>query len=109
MLSTTWLYISLAFSLLACIFSGIATQLAMRQVRDDRDFRGILLHLAELEDNHEALSASHKRLRSRIGMQEMRARRKNGDDSQPDLDLPDPQKDPEAWKREMRVRLRSKA
>jgi biopolymer transport protein ExbB/TolQ len=108
MLFTTLTYIALAFSLLSCIFAGIATQLAMRQVRDERDFRGILLHLQELEDNHEALSASHKRLRSRIGMQEMRARKRNGDDSQNALDLPDPRQDPEGWKREMRLRLHTK-
>lgn len=108
MLSTTLLYISFAFSLLACIFSGIATQLAMRHVRDERDFRQILLHLSELEDNHEALSASHKRLRSRIGMQELRAKRKNGEEEIVDDDLPDPVRNPEDWKRQMRMKLHAK-
>ena len=109
MLSTTFTYITFAFSLLACIFAGIATQLALRQVRDERDFKKILMHLAELEDLHEALAASHKRLRSRIGMQEMRARRKNGEDVQDTHDETEfelSKRDPEAWKAQMRLKLR---
>lgn len=81
----------------------------MRQVRDERDFRQIILHLQELEDHHEALQASHKRLQSRVGMQDLRARRKAEGGAGSDGELfPDPTANPEEWKRQMRIKLRTK-
>lgn len=55
----------------------------------------IEVELAEMRELHESLLESHKRLRSREGMRELRQRRKNGNDS------PDPYTDPEGWKRHM--------
>jgi hypothetical protein len=52
--------------------------------------------LAELHDAYELLLASHKRLRSRTGMREYRARQ--------DEDIPDSRVDPTGWKRAMRAR-----
>lgn len=54
--------------------------------------------LTELTDAYDALLASHKKLRSRIGM---RANR----DAKKESELPDPREDPAGYKREMRLRL----
>lgn len=54
--------------------------------------------LTDLTDAYDALMASHKKLRSRIGMRELREKRK-------DDEVPDPKDDPEGFKREMRLRL----
>jgi hypothetical protein len=103
MLSTILLYVSLALSVLSLVLAGFAFQLAMARYRNLRDVRAIALHLSELEDLHEALSASHKRLRSRVGMRELRAKRKNGEDgydNHPSADF-----DPEQWKKEQRLKI----
>ena len=59
--------------------------------------------LTELSDAYDALLKSHKKLRSRIGMRENRARRANG---AKDDDIPDAKTDPDGWKRAMRLKLR---
>lgn len=107
MLSTILLYSSLGFSLLALVLSVLSFQMTLGLNRNDRDFTNLVLAIAELEDLHEALSASHKRLRSRVGMRELRAKRKNGhdEDDQDDSPPPRPAVDPEQWKREMRLKL----
>jgi hypothetical protein len=72
-----------------------------------------LKQLAELEaqmtdlyDSYSALLASHKKLRSRIGMREVREKRRSENfDATVTLAEPDPQKDPEGWKRHMRAKL----
>ena len=62
--------------------------------------------LTELHDAYQALYDSHKKLRSRIGMRELREkRRSNGTDADAPGDLPDPQKDPDGWKKAMRAKL----
>lgn len=49
--------------------------------------------LTELWDSHQSLLASHKRLRSKYGMRDLRERRKNGDDTDnPDLFADDERK-----------------
>ena len=63
--------------------------------------------MTELVDSHESLLASHKTLRSRVGMREAREKgRSQAGNSKTPVDLPDPQSDPEGWKRAMRARLR---
>ena len=56
--------------------------------------------LTELSDAYDALLESHKKLRSRISMRQLREKRKNG------TDVPDATTDPDGWKREMRLKLR---
>jgi len=56
--------------------------------------------LLELTDAHESLHSSMKKLRSRVGMRELNARRKGQAD-----EVPDSKTDPEAWKAHMRQQL----
>lgn len=56
--------------------------------------------LTELSDAYAALLDSHKKLRSRISMRQLREKRGNGSD------IPDPASDPAGWKRAMRLQLR---
>jgi len=60
--------------------------------------------LTELWDSHASLLASHKRLRSKYGMRDLRERKANGPDDQPQLDLGD-----EAEKAAYKSRLRLEA
>lgn len=57
--------------------------------------------LSELTDAYDALLASHKKLRSRIGMRANREFKK-------DHEVPDPATDPAGYKREMRLKLMRK-
>ena len=113
MLSTVLWYVFALFSIAAFGISIVAIQFALTNKRSDRDYRQLLLHLAEIEDLHEALAASHKRLRSRVGMRELREKRKVSSDVPGELGLdgaaanedhPKPI-DPVEWKRQMRIRL----
>lgn len=100
MLSTALPYVSALFAIAALGVSLVAMQFALTNKRSDRDYRNLLLHLVELEDDFEALSASHKRLRSRVGMRELRKRRaskENGDDRADES--------PEDFKKRMREKL----
>ena len=56
--------------------------------------------LTELLDSYDSLLKSHKKLRSRIGMREVREKRKLEDDP------PMSTEGKEQWKREMRLKLR---
>ena len=58
--------------------------------------------LTDLTDAYDALLASHKKLRSRIGMRNVREKRQNGDN----LGEPDARTDPDGYKRAMRLKLR---
>lgn len=51
----------------------------------DSKLAAIASELTELSDSFASLSASHKRLRSKYGMQDLRARRNAGDDGEVDL------------------------
>ena len=108
MLSTIFPYVAILVSIGALGVSFVGMQFALRNKRDEREYRNILLALTELEDLHEALAASHKRLRSRVGMRELRERRKNGDNP-PNIDAGDPEgrtvNDPDEWKRRKRIEL----
>lgn len=103
MLSTAMPYVALLFALAALGISFVAMQFALTNKRDEHDYRRLLLFMTELDDNHEALAASHKRLRSRVGMRELRAKRKNGEDEEPEL--PQPSRDVDEWKKQMRQKL----
>ena len=65
--------------------------------------------LTELTDSYQALLTSHKKLRSRIGMREVREKRRSGNGEGDTItgDLPDPTADPEGWKKAMRLKLRT--
>lgn len=102
MLSTIVLYVTLAFAALALVLSFCAFQLTLRLNRNERDFRSLKLAIATLDDNHAALHDSHKRLRSRVGMRELREKRKNGSG---DVSEPAGDENPDEWKRQMRVKL----
>lgn len=104
-LSTGLLFVSLLCALGSLGVSFVAMQFALRNKRSDREYRDLVLHLAELEDLHEALAASHKRLRSRVGMRELRAKRRNGDDPPEDQV---PLQSVDDWKKQARIELREK-
>lgn len=95
-----WLLVTLcAVSALSLALSLFAFQLSMRRYMDVRDFRAMRLAIGELDDRLIALGDSHKRLRSRVGMRELRARRgqsENGADETTSAD---------EWKRQMRMKL----
>ena len=106
MLSTIFPYLALLVSITSLGVSFVAMQFALRNKRDERDYRSLLLLLQELDDQHDALAASHKRLRSRVGMRELRARKKNGQNDDAEApDLPEPSRDVDEWKRQMREKL----
>lgn len=106
MLSTALPYVALVFALAALGVAFLAMQFALTNKRSDRDYRTLLLHLNELEDLHEALAASHKRLRSRFGMRELREKRKVSEDVPGELGVDDqPAANADTWKREMRLKL----
>lgn len=98
--------VALAISIVCFIATYSAVGVALKLSRKERDFRALILLFQELEDNHEALAASHKRLRARVGMRELRAKRKNGQNGE-DTEAPvaTAETDKERWKREMRVKL----
>ena len=100
-LSTGILLVILAVAVVSFIAAYGSFHFCMKVWRNERDYRRLLLWMQELEDNHAALSDSHKRLRSRIGMQELRDRKKSATNGsqEPDDD------DALAWKREMRIKL----
>ena len=103
MLSTVMPYVGLVIAIASLGVSFLAMQFALTNKRSERDFRTLLLHITELEDLHEALKASHERLRSRVGMRELRARKKNGDDEP--LSRDEEVSDIEAWKKQKRLEL----
>lgn len=108
MLSTVLQYVFLLFSLAAFGISLLAMQFALTNKRDERNYRQLLMHLAELEDLFEALNASHKRLRSRVGMRELREKRKVADNVPDALGVDGKAANddtPEEWKRRMRLKL----
>lgn len=105
-LSTAAAYIALALAVVSFIAAYGCFHFCMRVARSERDYRALLLFIQELDDNHEALAASHKRLRSRVGMRDLRARRNESKNEPGDHpELPQPSRDQEEWKRQMRVKL----
>lgn len=61
--------------------------------------------VTELHDSYSALLDSHKKLRSRIGMRQLRER-KQVDEPPIHDDVPDYRTDPAGYKREMRKKLK---
>lgn len=59
--------------------------------------------LTELTDAYDALITSHKKLRSRIGMRNIREQRNGAADD----GIPDPTVDPAGYKRAMRLKLQN--
>ena len=105
MLSTVFPYIALVIAVGSLGISFVAMQFALRNKRDERNYRKLLLWMQEIDDQHEALSASHKRLRSRIGMRELRERKKGAQNGSGEPADPEPGT-PE-WKQAMRLKLQS--
>lgn len=104
-LSTGILLVILALAVVSFIAAYGSFHFCMKVAKERRDYRQLLLFMQELDDNHEALSASHKRLRSRVGMQDLRARKKNAQNGADSPDGAEPITDAEQWKRDMRVKL----
>lgn len=105
-LSTGLALVALALSVVCFIGCYAAVMFAARLARERRDYGEILRQIFELDDRLCALNDSHKRLRSRVGMRELRARRKqehNGPDTEPETT--DEARQREEWKRQMRVKL----
>lgn len=101
-LSTGAVLIAMALSVVAFIAAYGSFHYCMKVAQSERDLRQIVLALQALDDGLAALEASHKKLRSRVGMRELREKRKveqNGED----FDATD--LDKERWKREMRLKL----
>jgi len=63
--------------------------------------------LTELWDSHQSLLASHKRLRSKYGMRDLRERKKNGQDEETEEMFPDDDKKA-AYKAKLRNECRAK-
>lgn len=120
MISTDLSTIAAIFSALAFLISCVALYIARaaseyagaafqytKHRSEKSQVAAISAQLTELDDAYHALLDSHKKLRSRIGMRELREKRRNDDDNAPPPgDAPDPQSDPEGWKRHMRAKLR---
>jgi hypothetical protein len=64
--------------------------------------------LTELWDSHSSLLASHKRLRSKYGMRDLRERKKNGEDEEPTEDLFSDDDKKAAYKAKLRNECRAK-
>lgn len=107
----TWpQYFAIFLSFLAFVLALMslrAATLAYRQasirsvkVKSLKRLSSIESELTEIVDSVSTLHDSMKKLRSRIGMRNLRSK-PNGADT----DLPDPRTDPDGWKRAMRLRL----
>lgn len=64
--------------------------------------------LTELWDSHASLLASHKRLRSKYGMRDLRERKKNGEDDDSTRDMFSDEEKRAAYKTKLRNECRSK-
>lgn len=78
-----------------------AKSLSLRKIAE------VEVALTELTDSYDALLSSHRKLRSRIGMREVREKRKNGDDRENEVDLTD-EAQKAAYKARMRADLRKR-
>lgn len=96
--------LTLVFALISLILSCVACVLASARWRASkvRKELGLLrVAYADLYELYSALQDSHKRLRSRIGMRELREKRKQN----PESTVPDPNSDPDGWKKYMRTQI----
>ncbi|MEN8197166.1 MAG: hypothetical protein ABFS30_11735 [Pseudomonadota bacterium] len=114
MLSTTWAGIlasfalALAFSVtIYVIFLARYCYNAVRFIQTQNKRAVSLARLAEVEatltelsDAYDALLSRHRKLRARIGMRKVR-------ENAQEPAIPDPAKDPDGWKRAMRLKLKS--
>lgn len=101
-LSTGLILITIALSVVAFIAAYGSFHYCMKVAQSERDLRTLVLALQAVDDSLAALEASHKKLRSRVGMRELREKRKvesNGEDFDQEAT------DKEKWKREMRLKL----
>lgn len=106
-LSTAAMYITFAISVVAFIAAYGCFHFCMQVAKKERDYRRLLLAITQLDDNYHALYESHKRLRSRFGMRELREKRKV--ESEPvEIETevaPGETKDVDAWKKQKRAEL----
>lgn len=98
MLSTILVYVALAVAVIAAVLALLAFQMTLGLNRNERDFRHLISAMHEFDDTLAALYDSHKRLRSRVGMRELREKRKTAQNAPTELEGED-------WKREMRAKL----
>ena len=115
MLSTEFIVLALccaAFFAIISVYMYKLSEFCRRAVAEvlNRNARSVTMArmaevevaLTDLTDAYDALLASHKKLRSRIGMRKVREKRENGAES----DMPDPRIDPSGYKRAIRLKLR---
>ncbi len=104
MLSTILGFTALLFSLISLLYA-----VHCKKTLEERNARSVSLReiavlseeVTNLGDAYASMLASHKKLRSRIGMREKRAR----DATQNGSEIPDPRDDPDGYKRAMRLKL----
>lgn len=105
-LSTGIALVALALSSVCFVGCYAAVMFASKLARERRDLRDIIGQIVELDDRFHALNDSHKRLRSRFGMRELREKRKHEHNDADDTpELPEPSRDVAEWKKQMRVKL----
>lgn len=109
MLSTTgWLILCVCVAVLFSLFAFFYSLAVARWVYNNnakstslRTLSKLEAEITELSDSVLSLHASLKKLRSRQGMRDLRARRANGSDA-----VPDWREDPDGYKRAMRLQLK---
>ena len=104
-LSTAATLITGAIAIVALIAAYGSFHFCMRVAEKERDYRQLLLAITQLDDNYHALYDSHKRLRSRVGMRELRERRKGEHNNDDSPDPAQPSRDTLEWKKQMRIKL----
>lgn len=102
MLSTVTAIIAFIFSLVALVYSIASVRTVAKRNARSISLKEIAIlsgEVTDLKDAYASLLAQHKRLRSRIGMRENRDRKVNGAG-----DLPDSLRDPDGYKKAMRLK-----
>ena len=111
-------YLPTVLAGVACLFALAAWVTSMRAVRYSSDaaefcqknnkasvslkkMTALEIEMTEITDSVGSLHTSLHKLRSRVGMRELAARKAKEQSDE----LPDSKTDPEGWKREMRKRL----
>jgi len=79
-MSSALIFASLTLSIVACAIAY--SQREFRSTSPTKRLRQVEQQMSDLQSSFESLLESHKSLRSRVGMRELRARNANNDDQQ---------------------------
>lgn len=109
--------LSIVIHTLPTVFALLAVIVAVRAARRTpaamhQRIEQVELELSELMDRHESLHQSLKRLRSKVGMRELRAR-KQGEGDLPDISDPRwwqqrPEESVQEWKQRCRIAINTR-